>query len=83
MGAVWTLEALRTLERKLQDISEASMRKVEFHIHCDINFCQNWTILSEQSSTQLVHFISTLVLSEQRQIHFHRIFNEGHQCHND
>ena len=29
-GAVGTLEALRTLDRKLQDINEASMRKVKF-----------------------------------------------------
>ena len=29
-GAVGTLEALRTLGRKLQDINEASMRKVNF-----------------------------------------------------
>ena len=29
-GAVGTLEALRTLERKLQDINEACMRKVKF-----------------------------------------------------
>ena len=39
--------------------------------------------LSERSRTQLVHVISTLVLSEQRQILFHRIFNEGYQCHSD
>ena len=31
-GAVRTLEALRTLERNLQDINEASMRKVKFYI---------------------------------------------------
>ena len=30
-GAVGTLEALRTLGRKLQDINEASMRKVNFY----------------------------------------------------
>ena len=30
-GAVGTLEALRTLERKLQDINDASMRKVNFY----------------------------------------------------
>ena len=30
-GAVVSLEALRTLERKLQDIKEASMRKVKFY----------------------------------------------------
>ena len=28
-GAVWTLEALRTLERKSQDIDAASMKKVK------------------------------------------------------
>ena len=34
-GAVGTLEALRTLGRKLQDINEASMRKVNFYSdHC-------------------------------------------------
>ena len=30
-GAVGTLVALKTLERKLQDINEASMRKVNFY----------------------------------------------------
>ena len=30
-GAVGPLEALRTLERKLQDINEASLRKVNFY----------------------------------------------------
>ena len=30
-GAVGTLEALRALERKLQDINEASMKKKLFH----------------------------------------------------
>ena len=30
-GAVDTLEALRTLARELQDINEASMRKVKFY----------------------------------------------------
>ena len=30
-GAAETLEALRTLERKLQDINDASMRKVNFY----------------------------------------------------
>ena len=39
--------------------------------------------LSERSRTQLVHVISTLVLSERRQILSHIIFNEGYQCHND
>ena len=39
--------------------------------------------LSEQSRTQLVRIISTLVLSERRQILFHKIFNEGYQCHSD
>ena len=33
--AVGTLEALRALERKLQDIDEASMKKVK--IYCDQN----------------------------------------------
>ena len=34
-GAVGTLEALRTLGRKLQDINETSMRKVNFYSdHC-------------------------------------------------
>ena len=33
--AVGTLEALRTLGRKLQDINEASLRKVNFYSdHC-------------------------------------------------
>ena len=39
--------------------------------------------LSEQSITQLVCVISALVLSERRQILFHKIFNEAYQCHND
>ena len=39
--------------------------------------------LSERSRTQLVHLISTLVLSERHQILSHRIFNEGYQRHND
>ena len=34
--------------------------------------------LSEQSRTQLVLVISTLALSERRQILFHKIFNEGY-----
>ena len=34
-GTVGTLEALRTLGRKLQDINEASMKKVNFYSdHC-------------------------------------------------
>ena len=39
--------------------------------------------LSEQSRTQLVCIISTLVLSERHQILFHKIFNEGYHCYSD
>ena len=39
--------------------------------------------LSEQSRTQLVHVILTMVVSERHQILFHKFFNEGYQCHND
>ena len=59
---------------KHQPVPEGTTRSISVRIG---------QFLSERSRTELVHVISTLVLSEWRQILSHRIFNEGYHCHND